>query len=102
MVMINGGNWFNDTDGNEAWTAIYRSIGGGAYSQLPAPYNQIVDIAGAYGATLRISHSVCVLDSPATTSSITYQPYMATNGGGRAYFNVNSPVVTLTLMEIAA
>jgi len=102
MVMLNGGNYFNDTDSREAWTVMYRSIGGGAYSQLPAPYNQIVDISGAYGAVLRISHSVCVLDSPATTSSVTYQPYMANSGGGTTYFNANSPVVTLTLMEISA
>ena len=101
LIMLNGGNYFNTADGGEAWTAMYRNIGGAGYSQLPAPYNQILDIAGAYGAALRISHSIMVLDSPATTSSITYQPYFATNGSGTAYFNANSPVLTFTLMEIA-
>ncbi len=100
LIMLNGGNYFNTTAGGEAWTVMYRSIGGGGYSQLPAPYNQILDIAGAYSATLRISHSIMVLDSPATTSSITYQPYFSTNGTGTAYFNANSPVLTFTLMEI--
>ena len=102
LVMLNGGNFFNNTNNGEAWTYIYRSIGGGAYSILPAPFNQILDIAGAYNANLRISHSISVLDSPATTSAIIYQPYMATNGTGRAYFNTPSPVVTMTLMEISA
>jgi len=102
LIMINGGNFYNTTAGGEAWTAMYRSIGGGGYSQLPAPFNQILDIAGAYSATLRVSHSVMLLDSPATTSAIIYQPYMACNGTGTAYFNNSSPVVTLTAMEISA
>ena len=102
LVMINGGNYYNTTAGGEAWTAIYRSVGGGGYSQLPAPFNTILDIAGAYSATLRISHSIMVLDSPATTSAIIYQPYMACNGTGTAYFNNSSPTVTLTVMEISA
>jgi len=102
LVMVNGGNFFNNTSNGEAWTYMYRSIGGGAYSVLSAPFNVILDIAGAYGVSLRATHSISVLDSPATTSAIIYQPYMATNGTGRAYFNTPSPVVTMTLVEISA
>lgn len=41
------------------------------------------------------------LDSPATTSAITYALYIKTSGG-IAYFGVNSSTSTITLMEIAA
>lgn len=42
------------------------------------------------------------LDSPATTSSITYTQYFATFNAGTAYFCINSNPSTITLMEIAA
>ena len=102
LIMLNGGNTFNDTSGREVWTQMYRNIGGAGYSLLPSPYNQIIDIQGIYGGgTGRASHSVCILDSPATTSTVTYQPYFTNNGGGTSYFNANSPVLTFTLMEVA-
>lgn len=49
--------------------------------------------------------SIGYLDSPATTSSITYKIQWATNSGSQAYINNytnNSSSSTITLMEIAA
>jgi hypothetical protein len=42
------------------------------------------------------------LDSPATTSSVTYTIYYASINPGTAYFCINSNVATITLTEIAA
>ncbi len=99
LVTVNGGNYFNDTDGREVWTFMYRQIAGGGYSALLS--GNILDIAGCYGGVLRISHSICLLDSPNTTSQIDYQPYFRANSGGTAYFNAATPYVTMTLLEIA-
>ena len=91
LIMINGGLFWNDTDGKEAFTEIFRDIGGGGYNRI-SPYSNAspMDISGTYGATLRNSHSICWLDSPNTTSVVTYQPYFRTNSGGTAYYNLSS------------
>jgi hypothetical protein len=99
LVMVNGGNYFNDTDGREVWTFMYRQIAGGGYSALLS--GNILDISAAFGAVLRATHSICVLDSPGTTSQVDYQPYFRSNTGGTSYFNAATPYVTMTLMEIA-
>ena len=47
------------------------------------------------------SASSCYLDSPATTSSVTYTIYYATlNSGQLAYNNINADTSTITLLEI--
>ena len=40
------------------------------------------------------------LDSPSSTSALTYQPYMKITTG-TVYMNVNSSVGTITALEIA-
>jgi len=99
LIMVNGGNYFNDSDNREVWTFMYRQIAGGGYSALLS--GNIADLSGAYGAVVRSAHSICLLDSPATTSQIDYQPYFRPNSGGTAYFNAATPYVTMTLLEIA-
>ena len=44
----------------------------------------------------------CYLDSPSTTSSITYTAYYSTIDGDTAYAFIENALGTLTLMEIAA
>jgi len=100
LIMVNGGNYFNDTDSREALTKMYRQIAGGGYSSLLS--GEPIDIAGCYGGVLRISHSICLLDSPGTTNQVDYQPYFRASSGGTAYFNASTIYVTMTLMEIAA
>lgn len=102
LVMLQGGLYFAATDTDEAHTEIYRDIDGGGYSQIDT-YGAVtpMDISGAYGATLRVSHSICWLDSPNTTGVITYQPFTRCNTTTTVYYNMGTCIVTLTAMEIA-
>jgi hypothetical protein len=61
-------------------------------------------VAYAYGAAVILcSASTSYLDSPATTSSVTYKTVFARySGAGTASVQGNSDVSTITLMEIAA
>jgi hypothetical protein len=50
------------------------------------------------------NYTIVFLDSPASTSALTYRTQIArgAGGGGIAYDEVNSSITTLTLMEISA
>jgi hypothetical protein len=65
-------------------------------------------LAGTYGNQANVAGSIgfCYLDSPATTSSVTYTVYFAAaTGGVNVTFNnptaIGNSTTTLTLMEIA-
>jgi len=111
LVSISAGQWRITTNAlQEGWAQLWRSIGGGAYSAL----GQTGGAAGGSGDIheilippannpFAVSHSVLYLDSPNTTSQVTYQPYAKTNSSGTTiYYNMSSPVMLMTLMEIAA
>lgn len=50
-----------------------------------------------------VQHSFTTLDSPASTSALTYKTQMArTTGAGTVYTQVNSNLATITLMEVSA
>jgi len=55
------------------------------------------------GAANGANHSLMYLDSPSSTSSVTYTIYYRSNNGGTAYFKDGNTygTVKLTLMEIA-
>ena len=55
-----------------------------------------------FGNPLRIPTNMTFLDSPATTSSTTYEVYFKTNTVGTVGINNQSTNSTITLMEIAA
>jgi hypothetical protein len=96
LVSLAGGTTTYDAAGNLA-TRIYRQIASGSYVGIGG--NEFFSLSGvSYG----YAHSLCYLDSPATTSVINYQPYIFSSGSN-LYFNyaVTSGVVSLTLMEIA-
>ena len=83
------------------WLQLYRSIGGGAYSSTQGDIQEIV-ISPA-NSIISVPHSLLYLDSPATTSAVSYQPYIKSNSGPvTTYFNLSSCYVTMTLTEIAA
>ena len=103
LVLLNGGQWrYTPSSGNEAWMLMYRSIGGGSYSALnPSGIDEILISPAA--SVMAIAHSYSYLDSPATTSSVTYQPYVKNNSGSATvYFNLADVYVSMTLLEIAA
>ena len=55
-----------------------------------------------FGNPLRMPTNMAFLDSPATTSSTTYEVYFKTNTVGTVGINNQSTNSTITLMEIAA
>jgi hypothetical protein len=102
LISINGGQFrYSPSGGQEIHERLYRSIGGGGYSIIIGDLAEIV-ISPA-NSIMAIPHSLVYLDSPATTSSVSYQPYINSNAGPiTTYFNLASVYVTMTLMEIAA
>jgi len=100
LLMLNGGNTFNSAL-SEIWYYWGRNIGGAGFTVLNS--NQQYGLFANQYAVNKYSASICYLDSPSTSSSIVYQPYFSTNGGGgTAYFNQSSVAMTFTVMEIAA
>ena len=69
--------------------------------------SQLIQIAGQFSydgdasATENSSASVSYLNSPSTTSSITYAIYWKSGSAGTVYMNANGSTSTITLMEIA-
>lgn len=58
---------------------------------------------GNFGSTdIRVPISIMHLDSPASTSSITYQVFMSSTYASQVYMNGDSGTSTITVMEIAA
>lgn len=101
LVSINGGQWrYTPSGGQEMQAQLYRSIGGGGYSQTANDLQEIIIPPST--SAIGIPHSVVYLDSPATTSAVSYQPYLRTTGSAiTAYYNLSSVYITMTLMEIA-
>ena len=108
LISVAGGGGYNSASNVGGDNKIYRQIASGGYSALGA--NE-VDWCGPQSgqATIVVPHSFAYLDSPATTSTVYYQPYYRVNpvgGGGTYQFNVNyySNMIgklSITLMEIA-
>ena len=105
---------FGSTSSNSGVAGVvqmYRSIGGGAYGYSGGAYNNYWNTIATYIAYQQLCFSLVYLDSPATTSAITYQPYFnvscGTSGGngilgGRNTDGLSYSSSTITLMEIAA
>lgn len=51
---------------------------------------------------MQVPAAMQFLDSPATTSTLTYTVYFISNSGGTVYLSTNANAMTLTAMEIAA
>ena len=100
-ILLTGGNSWNNTNSGECIVAFYKSVSGGAYSAVFDPAAIRVNPSNA--VAIKLGWSVSYLDSPATTSALTYQPYYkVSGGGGTSYFNEGTIYVQLTLFEVAA
>lgn len=78
--------------GNHQIATIYRdstNIGGSSWGIGAGTTNIICNPSGG------------ILDSPNTTSQITYAVYTKNNGGSTSYAMINSSMGTITAMEIA-
>jgi hypothetical protein len=101
LILLTGGNSWNNTNSVECIVAFYKSVSGGAYSAVYDPAGIRVNPSNA--TAIKLGWSVSYLDSPATTSALTYQPYFkVSGGGGTSYFNEGTIYVQLTLFEVAA
>jgi hypothetical protein len=96
FILLNGGSVDSNTSGNSIYTSLYRNIGSAGYFSLS--YMQTIYYSSGNNMG---GHTFNYLDSPATTSSVSYQPYFRMVNGGSVWFN-NNGTVSLTLMEIAA
>ena len=92
--MLNGGNIWNNSNGANMLMYFYRN---GVVVET-GPHAIIQNASGINSQ--KSSWSASYLDSPSTTSSITYEPYYRVNTG-TGYFNEQTVRVMLTLMEIA-
>ena len=109
LVIVSGGGAYNSGANVGGANKLYRQIASGGYLALGA---NGMDWANAYNSASSnvVPHSYTYLDSPATTSTVYYQPYFRVDPAGTAgtayfniaYYSVNIPVVTLTLMEVSA
>jgi len=102
----------NSVGGAGMSAQFYRSIGGGGYSSIGAG----AQVTGYLNNITYVSYQVNMfgihyLDSPATTSSISYQLYFQGNNGtptGTCYLNGRNndggqqPQLNITAMEISA
>lgn len=95
LILMYAPLWQTNGFGGNAILTLYRNgaafIGSGTDIVVFSAPNQ-----NAYGSV-----SFNYLDSPATTSTITYQPYIKADTGGNCFFNGTGAAV-LTLMEITA
>lgn len=100
------GIYNNAVAGNATKVAIYRDIGGAGYSALSPLTNGAFANHVGYenGVVANLEDaSFSVLDSPNTTSEITYRVYIARlAGSGYGRYLANAPdQAIITLMEIA-
>ena len=92
ILVIFNSSMYTTAQNQNGYFAIYR--GASSISPTTAVFN------GSAGGLL-IAGNITYLDSPATTTSTTYNIYFKTNGG-TLYFNPSgSDQISLTLMEIA-
>ena len=105
LILMGGGN-IDITGSAQMEIGMFRKIGAGSFTEMT-----ITDVDGNtsvkvgyqnLGFTLQ-SHSFNYLDSPNTTSAVTYSPYYRSRSG-TVYFNntesSNNWNVNLTIMEI--
>jgi len=93
LVILSGGNAWNNTNNQNTIVAFFRD--GSVLDD--EPHGIIQNTSGTN--SFKSSWSASYLDSPASTSSLTYTPYYKV-GGGTGYFNEATVSVQLTLMEI--
>ena len=95
LVMVNG-SAFASSAATDASVRLVRDLGGITVLQTASvAYSSAGGVIGAY--------AFVYLDTPSTTSSITYRTQLARGSGtGVAYDEINGSLTTITLMEVSA
>jgi len=111
LILMNGGNAYVN-ENREMKVLMHRKIGAGSYSgmsvtDVDSNTSQVGYVVRAVSATgqLQIPHSFSFLDTPNTTSAVTYTPYFRSETANAVYFNTpdnGNWNVSLTIMEIEA
>jgi len=102
LVFLNG---LYDTDdaGRQPYFALFRQIGSGSFTNITnvgSPYEAFSLPYNSAGRQIAdIGHNN--LDSPATTSAVTYTLYMRSGGANDVEFNTQSSESRITLMEVS-
>ena len=103
FIMVSG-DCNTNADDNEIFMTIYRSIGGGTFSDIGYS-NYGFACAMSYSDRLHSAVSINYLDSPTTTSSVEYKVYIrkTASGSGNVEFPVNNGAqfAYITLMEVS-
>ena len=90
---------YNNVSGKSMYLSIYRDssdLGNGSSGMINS-YD--TDTSGQ--RTIGQPTSMSVLDSPSSTSQLTYQVYVKTDTGGEIYFNCANIKASITAFEIA-
>ena len=77
--------------------ALYRGT-----TALQSPQTYQFFVISATATNPRWMGSINYLDSPATTSSVTYNLYYASYGGAQSFYIGEASPTTITIMEISA
>ena len=105
FIMVSG-DCNTNADDNQIFMTIYRSIGGGSFSDLAMPGTSFgFACAMSYSDRLHSAVSINYLDSPSTTSAVEYKVYIrkSSSGSGNVEFPVNNGYQSafITLMEVS-
>jgi hypothetical protein len=90
---------YNNNSGVSMALTIYRDssdLGNGVYGMINS-----YDTNTSGQRTIGQPTSMSVLDSPSSTSQLTYQVYVRTDSGGEIYFNYADIKASITAFEIA-
>mgnify|MGYP003125563346 CR=1 FL=1 len=97
LLMVNGGGHYLTTAAQFAVVTIYRDSTniGHATHGLESSYT-------TSGSAFSMNpHSISIVDSPSTTSAITYQTYIKTASGTYQFHNTDRGSINFVAMEIA-
>ena len=83
------------------WAAyLYKDVGGGGYANVDGT-ERFLEVAGV--AKQASGVIISYLDSPSTTSQVSYRPYFSITGGGTLTVGYGSDTIsTIQAMEITA
>ena len=86
---------YQNVSGKNAYISLYRD------STDLSTNNKFINAFDDTGRTIGNPAAVSYLDSPSSTSQITYALYYKTESGGRTYINYDSSQGSITAYEIA-
>ena len=99
LLFVNGGGGHTGGAGVSLWATIYRN---NATNLGDASYGLERIYCGTSGTNIITPHSMSILDSPATTSSITYTCYFRSSSGTVDFSLSDRGVISFTAQEISA